>query len=763
MWQVPVGRLPVGRGPGVSGFDSTPLPTYPLDPSLGGAGTGILDYALMGNGVGIASAYKGFVQSGTGASTRTWQTKVRELVSVKDFGAVGDGVVDDAPALVVAEIAAGAAGKSLYFPAGMYKWVMGTYLHKLSNVSWYANRDATIVFSGPASGAAINNIAPGVSNCEIRGLKFDGHGAANLAWLMYFGPIANFGIEYCEFRGMQQSAAVFDGATNCCFNHNYVEKDAGPAPTTIVEAIWVRDGVIHGTGTGPTNGIEVIGNTFINMGCDLTGNDITAAYNDVHTWNYGAGVGVVGDRAVIANNRCMNSVNGADANGVFPSGMEIYANQAVVIGNECGANQGNGIHFGGRNGVVIGNLCYNNGQGGAGLGAQPYMHQGAGITARNVDGTTKADGTIYIGNRCFDSQGVKTQGYGFGADVSLANIVLGTNHFEGNRFAAAEGPFSGAASFEALASEGIQVNGGFEVDQPHAGAAVAVNFNFPVIHLMDGWFANRSAAVAAANMQQWPSAFPGYAKELLVTVTAAQPAMGADILDIKQNIEGTRFAKLKWGTAGALPLSIGFWVKSSVAGNIPLTIANYNSTAVSFAVVNIPAAGFPFWVTATFPAVTSGVWKTDADIGAALIMRIASSVGGAINIAATNGNIFEITGLTLLPGNNMVGSDLAPALMRPYSEELRLAKRFWEILQVRFDSVAHTAGSAIAWDARWSAPKRTAPTITYGPVTALGTMDVSAPTTNTDDGVTVNVSKNGLGAGPFILAFTVTGDSRMTF
>jgi hypothetical protein len=40
-----------------------------------------------------------FIQAGTGAVTRNMQDKVRESVSVKDFGAVGDGVADDTGAL----------------------------------------------------------------------------------------------------------------------------------------------------------------------------------------------------------------------------------------------------------------------------------------------------------------------------------------------------------------------------------------------------------------------------------------------------------------------------------------------------------------------------------------------------------------------------------------------------------------------------------------------------------------------------------------
>ena len=57
-----------------------------------------------------------FLQAGTGAVTRTAQSKMRDVVSVKDFGAVGDGVANDRAAIQ----AAFAASKSVYFPSGSY-------------------------------------------------------------------------------------------------------------------------------------------------------------------------------------------------------------------------------------------------------------------------------------------------------------------------------------------------------------------------------------------------------------------------------------------------------------------------------------------------------------------------------------------------------------------------------------------------------------------------------------------------------------------
>jgi hypothetical protein len=60
-----------------------------------------------------------FTQSGTGAVTRTVESKLQDVVSVKDFGAVGDGVTDDTSKIQAAINAS--PGKSIYFPAGRYR------------------------------------------------------------------------------------------------------------------------------------------------------------------------------------------------------------------------------------------------------------------------------------------------------------------------------------------------------------------------------------------------------------------------------------------------------------------------------------------------------------------------------------------------------------------------------------------------------------------------------------------------------------------
>jgi hypothetical protein len=70
-----------------------------------------------------------FTQTGTGAKPRSYDSKFKDVVSVKDFGAVGDGVADDTAAIQAAITAAASGwtsgnlygfGKCVFMPAGVY-------------------------------------------------------------------------------------------------------------------------------------------------------------------------------------------------------------------------------------------------------------------------------------------------------------------------------------------------------------------------------------------------------------------------------------------------------------------------------------------------------------------------------------------------------------------------------------------------------------------------------------------------------------------
>ena len=82
--------------------------------------------ADLGNATRLAaaggSALVGFLQTGVGAVALTGQAKLRDFVSVKDFGAIGDGVADDTVAIQAALDALQVrGGGTVYLPAGVYK------------------------------------------------------------------------------------------------------------------------------------------------------------------------------------------------------------------------------------------------------------------------------------------------------------------------------------------------------------------------------------------------------------------------------------------------------------------------------------------------------------------------------------------------------------------------------------------------------------------------------------------------------------------
>lgn len=86
---------------------------YDIDP----INAGVLSTLAASGG----SALVGFLQAGTGAVARTAQAKMREIVSVKDFGATGDGVADDTAEIQAAVDYLATAGGELLFPPGTYK------------------------------------------------------------------------------------------------------------------------------------------------------------------------------------------------------------------------------------------------------------------------------------------------------------------------------------------------------------------------------------------------------------------------------------------------------------------------------------------------------------------------------------------------------------------------------------------------------------------------------------------------------------------
>jgi hypothetical protein len=131
---VEVGRAPTSGGGSSSGSNVTTSdspPTSAVDGDLWWeSNTGRVyiyyddgsssQWVEIGSAGSSSSGELNFIQAGAGAVTRTMQDKARETISVKDFGAVGNGFDDDTAAIQAAINAAGPTNSTVYFPAGRY-------------------------------------------------------------------------------------------------------------------------------------------------------------------------------------------------------------------------------------------------------------------------------------------------------------------------------------------------------------------------------------------------------------------------------------------------------------------------------------------------------------------------------------------------------------------------------------------------------------------------------------------------------------------
>lgn len=128
-----------------------------------------------------------FIQAGTGATPRSGQDKMRECVSVKDFGAVGDGVADDTDAFVLAA----ASGLPLDLRGATYLISTATVIALTAPMF---NGSITVGHTG-----SINQFTLGGSGSYVRDVEFIGGATVTAIALVVLSTATNFDVSNNTF------------------------------------------------------------------------------------------------------------------------------------------------------------------------------------------------------------------------------------------------------------------------------------------------------------------------------------------------------------------------------------------------------------------------------------------------------------------------------------------------------------------------------------------------------------------------------------
>jgi hypothetical protein len=170
----------------------------------------------------------GYLPAGTGAVATTVQTKLRESVSVKDFGAVGDGVTNDTTAVTAAS-----AYPKTYVPAGTYDTTFVNYttvpgswwgVGQIADASnrklapWYANANAAPASTGNRD-SLLTAFNGDLSRCQFA----VGHNISGAATLtqpttgyVYTPEVYPHYTYLNNTSGWNQSTSGNDGRTQAC-------------------------------------------------------------------------------------------------------------------------------------------------------------------------------------------------------------------------------------------------------------------------------------------------------------------------------------------------------------------------------------------------------------------------------------------------------------------------------------------------------------------------------------------------------------------
>ena len=264
------------------------------------------------------------------------------------------------------------------------------------------------------------------------------------------------------------------------------------------------------------------------------------------------------------------------------------------------------------------------------------------------------------------------------------------------------------------------INGDMRIDQRNNGALVTVGG-----YTIDRW-AIATTPAGKFSAQRGGSTANGFPYALNFTSSSAySPAVG-DSFFAAQTIEADMVSDFAWGTAGAQPVTLSFWVNVSVAGTYGGAIVNAPAPPTRCYPFSFPA--FVGWtkVVIVIPGDTAGAWVTSGNL-AGVVLKFDLGSGstfrgpagawangnyngaiGTAGIVTTNGAVLQITGVKL-----EIGSVATPFNRQSLAKSMADCQRYFQNVGLITVGGAATVAGAAFWAGSVIYQMRAAPTVAF--------------------------------------------------
>jgi hypothetical protein len=254
------------------------------------------------------------------------------------------------------------------------------------------------------------------------------------------------------------------------------------------------------------------------------------------------------------------------------------------------------------------------------------------------------------------------------------------------------------------------INGDMAVDQRNGGVKITAASGY----VIDRWkWSGQGVGSIGQNASTVSDiAATGYQASLSWGTTTAHTVAAGDTTKFYQAIEGYNFNDANFGTASAQPITLEFWVYSTLTGTFAGMLQNAAVTRSYVFIFSIPTASIWTKIRINIPGDTAGTWNVAGNaaiaylgfnLGAGSTYAVTagawaagnfSTAPGAVNPVATLNAAIFITGVALMVGS---GAANAEPEFKKYSDNLIDCQRYF----VKPGIIYQVSGYAYIRTATW--------------------------------------------------------------